>query len=82
MDACASQGQNRSRSSSVSLTVENALGSFDFLNNTDLDDEEDNGEEERAKNDTDGRSGHKNVLHSPQHCPATCQFEFAEKCSV
>ncbi|XP_048828312.1 rho family-interacting cell polarization regulator 1 isoform X3 [Brienomyrus brachyistius] len=50
--------QNRSRSSSVSLTVENALGSFDFLNNTDLDDEEDNVEEERAKNDTDGSDTH------------------------
>uniref|UniRef100_A0A8C9TFV2 RHO family interacting cell polarization regulator 1 n=1 Tax=Scleropages formosus TaxID=113540 RepID=A0A8C9TFV2_SCLFO len=33
-------GRNRSRSSSVSLTVENALGSFDFLNTTDLEDEE------------------------------------------
>ncbi|XP_072554720.1 rho family-interacting cell polarization regulator 1 isoform X2 [Paramormyrops kingsleyae] len=51
-------GQNRSRSSSVSLTVENALGSFDFLNNTDLDDEEDNVEEERARNHTDGSDTH------------------------
>uniref|UniRef100_A0A3B3R7V2 RHO family interacting cell polarization regulator 1 n=1 Tax=Paramormyrops kingsleyae TaxID=1676925 RepID=A0A3B3R7V2_9TELE len=49
---------NRSRSSSVSLTVENALGSFDFLNNTDLDDEEDNVEEERARNHTDGSDTH------------------------
>ncbi|XP_057203941.1 rho family-interacting cell polarization regulator 1 isoform X3 [Triplophysa rosa] len=32
--------QNRSRSSSVSLTVETALGSFDFLNTSDLDEEE------------------------------------------
>ncbi|KAA0714938.1 Rho family-interacting cell polarization regulator 1 [Triplophysa tibetana] len=33
--------QNRSRSSSVSLTVETALESFDFLNTSDLDEEED-----------------------------------------
>uniref|UniRef100_A0A8C9WB84 RHO family interacting cell polarization regulator 1 n=1 Tax=Scleropages formosus TaxID=113540 RepID=A0A8C9WB84_SCLFO len=48
-------GRNRSRSSSVSLTVENALGSFDFLNTTDLEDEEE--EEGGGRNSNVGRSG-------------------------
>ncbi|XP_035275742.1 rho family-interacting cell polarization regulator 1 isoform X1 [Anguilla anguilla] len=48
-------GRSRSRSSSVSLTVETALGSFDFLNTSDLDDEVDEEEEdgEEKKNTTD-----------------------------
>ncbi|XP_076847875.1 rho family-interacting cell polarization regulator 1 isoform X2 [Brachyhypopomus gauderio] len=37
-------GRSRSRSSSVSLTVETALGSFDFLNSSDPDEEEEDGE--------------------------------------
>ncbi|CAM4507815.1 unnamed protein product [Lepidochelys olivacea] len=36
---------NRSRSSSVSLTVESALESFDFLNTSDFDDEDGGGDE-------------------------------------
>ncbi|NXE49926.1 RIPR2 regulator, partial [Casuarius casuarius] len=36
---------NRSRSSSLSLTVESALESFDFLNTSDFDDEDGGGEE-------------------------------------
>lgn len=41
-------GRSRSRSSSVSLTVETALGSFDFLNTSDLEyDEEDEEDGER-----------------------------------
>ncbi|XP_051512802.1 rho family-interacting cell polarization regulator 1-like isoform X2 [Myxocyprinus asiaticus] len=39
--------RNRSRSSSVSLTVETALGSFDFLNTSDLEEEEDEEDGER-----------------------------------
>lgn len=38
------QVRSRSRSSSVSLTVETALGSFDFLNTSDLEEEEEDGE--------------------------------------
>ncbi|KAJ8335612.1 hypothetical protein SKAU_G00389540 [Synaphobranchus kaupii] len=50
-------GRSRSRSSSVSLTVENALGSFDFLNTSDLDDEEDEEEEDlERKNTTDSEN--------------------------
>ncbi|XP_061101459.1 rho family-interacting cell polarization regulator 1 isoform X2 [Conger conger] len=50
-------GRSRSRSSSVSLTVETALGSFDFLNTSDLDDEEDEEEEDGGKkNATDSES--------------------------
>ncbi|XP_067274974.1 rho family-interacting cell polarization regulator 1 isoform X2 [Pseudorasbora parva] len=41
-------GRSRSRSSSVSLTVETALGSFDFLNTSDLEEEEEE-ESERQK---------------------------------
>ncbi|KAI5098239.1 protein FAM65A isoform X2, partial [Silurus meridionalis] len=37
-------GQSRSRASSVSLTVETALESFSFLNTSDLDDDEEDGE--------------------------------------
>uniref|UniRef100_A0A8C9VCT4 RHO family interacting cell polarization regulator 1 n=1 Tax=Scleropages formosus TaxID=113540 RepID=A0A8C9VCT4_SCLFO len=48
-------GRNRSRSSSVSLTVENALGSFDFLNTTDLEDEEE--EEGGGRNSNVGSIG-------------------------
>lgn len=36
---------SRSRSSSLSLTVESALESFDFLNTSDFDDEDGGGEE-------------------------------------
>ncbi|XP_030621726.1 rho family-interacting cell polarization regulator 1 isoform X2 [Chanos chanos] len=38
-------GRTRSRSSSVSLTVETALGSFDFLNTSDLEEEEEEEED-------------------------------------
>lgn len=41
------QVRSRSRSSSVSLTVETALGSFDFLNTSDLEDEEEEEDDER-----------------------------------
>lgn len=41
------QVRSRSRSSSVSLTVETALGSFDFLNTSDLEEEEEEEDDER-----------------------------------
>ncbi|KAJ8417920.1 hypothetical protein AAFF_G00227630 [Aldrovandia affinis] len=49
--------RSRSRSSSVSLTVETALGSFDFLNTSDLEDEEDEEEGDgESKNTTDSET--------------------------
>ncbi|XP_067091666.1 rho family-interacting cell polarization regulator 1 isoform X2 [Osmerus mordax] len=53
-------GRSQSRTSSVSLTVETALGSFDFLNTSDLEEEEEEEEEEEGggkRNRTDS-AGH------------------------
>lgn len=47
------QVRSRSRSSSVSLTVETALGSFDFLNTSDLEEEEEEEEDDERQNVTD-----------------------------
>lgn len=44
--------RSRSRSSSVSLTVETALGSFDFLNTSDLDEEEEEDGERQSVTDS------------------------------
>ncbi|XP_069596147.1 rho family-interacting cell polarization regulator 1 isoform X2 [Ranitomeya imitator] len=62
------QGVFRSRASSISLTVENALESFDFLNTTsDMDDSEGSEEEaapnERTENCEDG------AVTTPDHKP-------------
>lgn len=53
------QVRSRSRSSSVSLTVETALGSFDFLNTSDLEEEE---EEDGEKQSVTDRSELKKCL--------------------
>uniref|UniRef100_A0A8B9LKN7 RHO family interacting cell polarization regulator 1 n=1 Tax=Astyanax mexicanus TaxID=7994 RepID=A0A8B9LKN7_ASTMX len=47
------EGRSRSRSSSVSLTVETALGSFDFLNTSDLEDDEEEEEDGEKRSVTD-----------------------------
>ncbi|KAJ8281158.1 hypothetical protein GJAV_G00064200 [Gymnothorax javanicus] len=47
-------GRSRSRSSSVSLTVETALESFDFLNTSDLDYEDDEEEEDGERKNSSG----------------------------
>lgn len=50
---CCSKGHKRSLSCSMaSLTVETALGSFDFLNSSDLEEED----EENKQKDRNGRS--------------------------
>uniref|UniRef100_A0A8C2JLG7 RHO family interacting cell polarization regulator 1 n=1 Tax=Cyprinus carpio TaxID=7962 RepID=A0A8C2JLG7_CYPCA len=46
--------RSRSRSSSVSLTVERALGSFDFLNTSDLEEEEEEDGERQSVTDSAG----------------------------
>ncbi|XP_056334069.1 rho family-interacting cell polarization regulator 1 isoform X2 [Danio aesculapii] len=51
--------RSRSRSSSVSLTVETALGSFDFLNTSDLEEEEEDEEEDGEKQSVSDRSSTK-----------------------
>uniref|UniRef100_A0A6Q2YGY2 FAM65 N-terminal domain-containing protein n=1 Tax=Esox lucius TaxID=8010 RepID=A0A6Q2YGY2_ESOLU len=49
------QGRTRSRSSSVkSLTVETALGSFDFLNTSDLEEEDEAEDEKKSVTDRSG----------------------------
>jgi len=45
------QVRSRSRSSSASLTVETALGSFDFLNTSDLEEEEEEDGERQSVTD-------------------------------
>lgn len=50
-------GRSRSRSSSVSLTVETALGSFDFLNTSDLEDDEEEEEDGDRRSVTDSGPG-------------------------
>ncbi|KAG9273246.1 rho family-interacting cell polarization regulator 1 isoform X1 [Astyanax mexicanus] len=50
-------GRSRSRSSSVSLTVETALGSFDFLNTSDLEDDEEEEEDGEKRSVTDSGTG-------------------------
>uniref|UniRef100_A0A672S6M1 Protein FAM65A-like n=1 Tax=Sinocyclocheilus grahami TaxID=75366 RepID=A0A672S6M1_SINGR len=47
--------RSRSRSSSISLTVETALGSFDFLNTSDLEEEEEDGERQSVTDSAEER---------------------------
>ncbi|XP_037395999.1 rho family-interacting cell polarization regulator 1 isoform X4 [Pygocentrus nattereri] len=66
-------GRSHSRSSSVSLTVETALGSFDFLNTSDLeydDDEEEDGER-RSVTDS-GRAVAEECVVEDEGCVDRC----------
>ncbi|KAK9959018.1 hypothetical protein ABG768_011107 [Culter alburnus] len=66
--------RSRSRSSSVSLTVETALGSFDFLNTSDLEDEEEEEDDER-QNVTDSAEERPAAVESAgedEGCEARC----------
>uniref|UniRef100_A0A671NNY2 Protein FAM65A-like n=1 Tax=Sinocyclocheilus anshuiensis TaxID=1608454 RepID=A0A671NNY2_9TELE len=69
--------QSRSRSSSVSLTVEMALGSFDFLNTSDLEEEEEEEEEVDGERQsvTDSTEEHPAAVESAgedEGCEARC----------
>ncbi|XP_072550752.1 rho family-interacting cell polarization regulator 1 isoform X2 [Salminus brasiliensis] len=64
-------GRSRSRSSSVSLTVETALGSFDFLNTSDLEyDEEEDGE--RQSMTDSGRGVAEECVADDEGCEDRC----------
>ncbi|XP_052387506.1 rho family-interacting cell polarization regulator 1 isoform X1 [Carassius gibelio] len=66
--------RSRSRSSSVSLTVETALESFDFLNTSDLEEEEDEEDGERPC-ETDSAEEHPAAVESAgedEGCEARC----------
>ncbi|XP_026143342.1 rho family-interacting cell polarization regulator 1-like isoform X1 [Carassius auratus] len=62
--------RSRSRSSSVSLTVETALGSFDFLNTSDLEEEEE--EEESVKDRVEERPAAVESAGEDEGCEARC----------
>ncbi|TRY65526.1 hypothetical protein DNTS_029110 [Danionella cerebrum] len=66
--------RSRSRSSSVSLTVETALGSFDFLNTSDLEEEEED-EEDGERTDRLTAEEHSAAVESAgedEGCEARC----------
>ncbi|XP_039539850.1 rho family-interacting cell polarization regulator 1 isoform X4 [Pimephales promelas] len=62
--------RSRSRSSSVSLTVETALGSFDFLNTSDLEEEE---EEDGERQSVTDRSEHLSAVKGAEERPAAVE---------
>ncbi|XP_058607801.1 rho family-interacting cell polarization regulator 1 isoform X1 [Onychostoma macrolepis] len=65
--------QSRSRSSSVSLTVETALGSFDFLNTSDLEEEEEeDGERQSVTNSAEERPAAVESAGEDEGCEARC----------
>lgn len=61
--------RSRSRSSSVSLTVETALGSFDFLNTSDLEEEE---EEDGERHSAEERPAAVESAGEDEGCEARC----------
>ncbi|XP_036417546.1 rho family-interacting cell polarization regulator 1 isoform X2 [Colossoma macropomum] len=66
-------GRSRSRSSSVSLTVETALGSFDFLNTSDLEyDEEEEEDGERRSVTDSGRGVAEECVAEDEGCEDRC----------
>uniref|UniRef100_A0A8B9LN22 RHO family interacting cell polarization regulator 1 n=1 Tax=Astyanax mexicanus TaxID=7994 RepID=A0A8B9LN22_ASTMX len=68
-------GRSRSRSSSVSLTVETALGSFDFLNTSDLEDdeeEEEDGEKRSVTDRSDGTGAVEECVADDEGCQDRC----------
>ncbi|XP_016391243.1 protein FAM65A-like isoform X2 [Sinocyclocheilus rhinocerous] len=67
--------RSRSRSSSVSLTVETALGSFDFLNTSDLEEEEEEEEDGERQSVTDSAEERPAAVESAgedEGCEARC----------
>ncbi|KAI2653576.1 Rho family-interacting cell polarization regulator 1 [Labeo rohita] len=67
------QVRSRSRSSSVSLTVETALGSFDFLNTSDLEEEEEeDGERQSVTDSAEERPAAVESAGEDEGCEARC----------
>ncbi|XP_073706534.1 rho family-interacting cell polarization regulator 1 isoform X2 [Garra rufa] len=66
--------RSRSRSSSVSLTVETALGSFDFLNTSDLEEEEEEegGERQSVTDSAEERPAAVESAGEDEGCEARC----------
>uniref|UniRef100_A0A8C2Q1J7 RHO family interacting cell polarization regulator 1 n=1 Tax=Cyprinus carpio TaxID=7962 RepID=A0A8C2Q1J7_CYPCA len=65
--------RSRSRSSSVSLTVETALGSFDFLNTSDLEEEEEeDGERHSVTDSAEERPAAVESSGEDEGCEARC----------
>lgn len=64
--------RSRSRSSSVSLTVETALGSFDFLNTSDLEEEEEDGERQSVTDSAEERPAAVESAGEDEGCEARC----------
>uniref|UniRef100_A0A673HEJ7 Protein FAM65A-like n=1 Tax=Sinocyclocheilus rhinocerous TaxID=307959 RepID=A0A673HEJ7_9TELE len=66
--------RSRSRSSSVSLTVETALGSFDFLNTSDLEEEEEeeDGEKQSVTDSAEERPAVVESAGEDEGCEAQC----------
>lgn len=77
MCTCVLKGHTCSCSSSVqSLAVETALGSFDFLNTSDLEDEDE--EEDGEKRSVTDRSG--SIKWPPSLCSFTVSFKDEKFC--
>ncbi|XP_016350117.1 rho family-interacting cell polarization regulator 1 [Sinocyclocheilus anshuiensis] len=64
--------RSRSRSSSVSLTVETALGSFDFLNTSDPEEEEEDGERQSVTDSAEERPAAVESAGEDEGCEARC----------